>query len=129
MTFGMRLAAILAQARPELQSFHLVLDALAYLQVVARAYKTQVLVVIQPSKEMISLFSHDETTPDPSHALRQALAQRGLESLDLTPMFWQWTSTGEQLFFTAKRYPNAQGQALIAPEAVRHLGTVAQGTQ
>jgi hypothetical protein len=124
-----RLAAILAQARPERQSFHLVLDALAYLQVVARAYGTQVLVVIQPSKEMTYLFPHSEATPDPTHALRLALAQRGVESLDLTPVFRQWASTGEQLFFTANRYPNDQGQALIAQEVVRHLATVAQGSQ
>jgi hypothetical protein len=124
-----RLAAILAQARPERQSFHLVLDALAYLQVVARAYGTRVLVLIQPSKEMTYLLPHDEATPDPNRALRQALAQRGVESLDLTPIFRQWASTGEQLFFTANRYPNAQGQALIAQEVVRHLATVAQGAQ
>ena len=123
------MAAILTQARPELQSFHLVLDALAYLQVVARAYGTQVLVVIQPSKEMAYLLPHDEATPDPSRALRQALVQRGVESLDLTPIFRQWASTGEQLFFTANRYPNAQGQALMAQEVVRHLATVAQGAQ
>jgi hypothetical protein len=120
-----RLAAIRAQAQPERRGFHLVLDALAYLQVVARAYGTQVLVVIQPSKEITYLFPHDEAPPDPSRALRQALAQRGVESLDLTPVFRQWAYTGEPLFFTANRYPNAQGHALIAQEVVRHL-TAAQ---
>jgi hypothetical protein len=124
-----RLAAMRAQARPEQQSFHLVLDALAYLQVVARAYGTQVLVVIQPSKEMTYLSPRDEATPGPSHALRQALAERGVESLDLTPVFRQWAATGEPLFFTANRYPNAQGQALIAQEVIQRLATVAQGTQ
>jgi hypothetical protein len=124
-----RLAAILAQARPEQQSFHLVLDALAYLQVVARAYGTQVLVVIQPSKEMTYLSANDAATPDPSRALRQALAERGVESLDLTPIFQQWAATGEPLFFTANRYPNAEGQALIAQEVVQHLATVAQEAQ
>ena len=121
-----RLAAILAQARPERQAFHLVLDALAYLQVVARAYGTQVLVVIQPSKEMTYLLPHDEAAPDPSRALRQALAQRGIASIDLTPIFRQRASTGEPLFFPANRYPNAQGQALIAQEVVRHLTAAAQ---
>ena len=121
-----RLAAIRAQAQPERRGFHLVLDALAYLQVVARAYGTQVLVVIQPSKEMTYLFPHDEASPDPSRALRQALAQRGVESLDLTPVFRQWAVAGEPLFFTAHRYPNAQGHALIAQEVVRHLTAAAQ---
>jgi hypothetical protein len=121
-----RLAAILAQSRPERRGFHLVLDALAYLQVVARAYGTQVLVVIQPSKEMTYLFPHDEAAPDPSRALRQALAQRGIAAIDLTPVFRQWASTGEPLFFTANRYPSAQGYALIAQEVVRHLTTTAQ---
>src|SRR5262245_11004913 len=89
-----RLAAILAQAQPERPGFQLVLDALAYLQVVARAYEAQLLVVIQPSKEMTYLLHHDETAPAPSRALRQALEQRGVESLDLTPIFQQWASTG-----------------------------------
>jgi len=131
------LAAILAQAQPERPGFQLVLDALAYLQVVARAYEAQLLVVIQPSKEMTYLLHHDETAPDPSRALRQALEQHGVESLDLTPNFQQWASTGEPLFFTANRYPNAQGQALnrypnaqgqalIAQEVVRHLTAAAQ---
>jgi hypothetical protein len=121
-----RLAAIFAQAQPERPGFQLVLDALAYLQVVARAYEAQLLVVIQPSKEMTYLLHHDEMAPDPSRALRQALEQHGVESLDLTPIFQQWASTGEPLFFTANRYPNAQGQALIAQEVVRHLTAAAQ---
>jgi acetyltransferase AlgX (SGNH hydrolase-like protein) len=124
-----RLAAVLAQSRPEQPGFHLILDALAYLQVVARAYGTQVLVVIQPSKEMTYLFpndANDEATPDPTQALQQALTQHGIASLDLTPIFRQWASSGEPLFFTANRYPNAQGQALIAQEVVRYLSTTAQ---
>jgi hypothetical protein len=121
-----RLAAILAQARPERWGFHLVLDALAYLQAIARAYGTQVLVVIQPSKEMTYLLPFDEATPNLSRALRQALTQRGIASLDLTPVFRQWAATGEQLFFAASRYPNAQGHALIAQEVARHLTSAAQ---
>jgi hypothetical protein len=92
----------------------------------ARAYGTQVLVVIQPSKEMTYLLPPDEAMPDPSRALRQALAQRGIASLDLTSVFRQSASTGEPLFFTANRYPNAQGQGLIAQEVVRHLTAAAQ---
>jgi hypothetical protein len=121
-----RLAAVLAQARPERRGFHLVLDALAYLQAVARAYGTQVLVVIQPSKEMTYLFPNDEATPGPTRALQQALTQRGIASLDLTPVFRHWASSGEPLFFTANRYPNAQGHALIAQEVGRHLSAAAQ---
>jgi hypothetical protein len=121
-----RLAAILAQARPERRGFHLVLDALAYLQVVARAYGTQVLVVVQPSKEMTYLLPRDEATAGPTRALQQALTQRGIASLDLTPAFRQWASSGEPLFFPANRYPNTLGQALIAQEVVRHLSAAAQ---
>jgi hypothetical protein len=120
------LAALLAQARPEQRGFHLVLDALAYLQAIARAYGTKVLVVIQPSKEMTYLLPRDEATPAPSRAVRQALAQRGIASLDLTPIFRQWAATGEPLFFPANRYPNAQGHARIAHEVVRHLTSAAQ---
>jgi acetyltransferase AlgX (SGNH hydrolase-like protein) len=121
-----RLAAILAQARPERRVFSLVLDALTYLQVVARAYGTQVLVVIQPSKEMTYLSSPDEAAPDPSGALQQALAQRGIASIDLTPVFRQWAAKEEPLFFAANRYPNAQGHTLIAQEVLRHLAVAAQ---
>jgi hypothetical protein len=75
---------------------------------------------------MTYLLPLDEAAPDPSHALRQALAQHGIASIDLTPVFRQWASTGEPLFFTANRYPNAQGHALIAQELVRHLTAAAQ---
>jgi hypothetical protein len=121
-----RLAAVLTQAQPEQRAFHLVLDALAYLQVVARAYGTQVLVVIQPSKETTYLTPPDATAPDPSRALRQALAQRGIASLDLTAVFRQEATKGEALFFAANRYPNAQGQALIAHSVTQHLAASAQ---
>ena len=45
-----RLAAIRAQAQPERRGFHLVLNALAYLQVVARAYGTQVSLLSDPAE-------------------------------------------------------------------------------
>jgi acetyltransferase AlgX (SGNH hydrolase-like protein) len=121
-----RLAALLTEARPGRRGFHLVLEALAYLQVVARAHGTQVLVVILPSKEMTYLFPHDEAAHDPSRALRQALEQRGIAAIDLTPVFRQWASTGEPLFFIANRYPNAQGHALIAQEVAHQLTAAAQ---
>jgi hypothetical protein len=121
-----RLAAVLTQAQPEQRAFHLVLDALAYLQVVARAYGTQVLVVIQPSKETTYLASRDAAVPDPSRALRQALAQRGITALDLTAGFRQEASKGEPLFFVANRYPNARGQAFIAQAVAQQLTAAAQ---
>src|SRR6266540_2764702 len=121
-----RLAAVLTQAQPEQRAFRLVLDALTYLQAVARAYGTQVLVVIQPSKEITYFTLRDAAAPDPSQALRQALAQRGIASLDLTAVFRQEASKGEPLFFAANRYPNAQGQALIAHSVTQHLAASAQ---
>jgi len=121
-----RLAAVFAQTQPDRRAFHLVLDALAYLQVVARASGTHVLVVIQPSKEAIYLPTLDKTAPDPSRGVRQALAQRGIESIDLTPVLQQWASKGEALFLAAHRYPNAQGHAFIARALIRHLAASAQ---
>src|SRR5256885_14885702 len=75
---------------------------------------------------MTYLLPLDEATPDLSRALRQALAQRGIASIDLTPVFRQWTATGEPLFFTTNRYSNVRGHALIAQEVVRHLTATAQ---
>jgi hypothetical protein len=115
------LAAVLAQAQPEQRTFHLVLDALTYLHVVAQAYGTQILVVIQPSKETTYLVEGKQVAPDPSRAMREALAQRGIASLDLLPVFQQWASKGEPLFFATNRYPNAQGHALIAHAVTQHL--------
>ena len=67
--------------------------------------------MIQPSKEITYLSPLAEAAPDPSRALLQALAQRGIASLDLTSVLRQEASKGEPLFLAANRYPNAQGRA------------------
>jgi hypothetical protein len=121
-----RLAATFAQAQPDRHALHLVLDALRYVQIVARASGAQVLVVLQPSKEAVYLPTVNAAVLDLASVVRQALAQHGIASLDLTPVLQQWAAKGEALFFAANRYPNHQGHTRMAQAVVRHLADAAQ---
>ena len=121
-----RLATALAQAQPNQRGFALALEALAYLQVIARAYGTQVIVVSLPSKEEIYLPLLGEPVLDLGRAFREALVQRGLTVLDLVPVFRHWAAKGEALFFTTSRLPNPQGHAVIARSVSHHLAVSVQ---
>lgn len=116
-----RLDTILSQAQPGQHAFTLVFEALAYLQVIARAYETQVIVVCLPSKEEIYLPASGASPVDPGRPLREALQQRGMVTLDLAPPLRQEGAKGQVLFYPASRYFNAQGQALIAHHVLQHL--------
>ncbi len=116
-----RLDTILSLAQPGQREFALVCEALAYLQVIARAYETQVVVVCLPSKEGIYLPVHGTIPVDSGRPLREALQQRGIATLDLAPLLRQESAKGQALFYPASRYFNEQGQALIARHVLQHL--------
>ncbi|MGE3539831.1 MAG: hypothetical protein AB7N91_20665 [Candidatus Tectimicrobiota bacterium] len=120
-----RFQAVLAQTQPEHEAVGRVLDALAYLQVIARAYGTQVIVVFLPSKEEVYLSPRGETPLDPGRALREGVQQRGMITLDLAPLLRQWGTKGEPLFYAVSPYLNEQGHALVARAVLQHLASVA----
>lgn len=118
-----RLKAVSAMAQPGQPAFSLVLEALAYMQVMAQAHGTQMVVVYLPSKEEI----YPGVSPgDHGRALQEALAQRGITTLDLVPPFRQWRVKGEPLFLPVSAYLNAQGHALVAHQVLQYLATMAQ---
>jgi hypothetical protein len=121
-----RLDATMAQAQPGQEPFTRVVEALAYLQVIARAYGTHVVVVFLPSKEEIYLPLRGAPVLDPGEPLREALAQRGIATLDLGPPFRQLAAKAEPFFFATSRYLNARGHILVARHVLQHLTDFAQ---
>jgi hypothetical protein len=75
--------------------------------------------VLQPSKEEVYLSLRNPIPEDPARPLREALQQRGIEYLDLGPIFCERAAAGQRLFFEVDGHPNAVGYALIA-ESVLH---------
>ena len=120
-----RLDAVMTRAQPDQRGFALALEALAYLQVITRAYGTSLVVVFVPGKEEIYLPRREGPVPDPGQALREALAQRGITCVDLAPVFRQKMTRSEPLFLRARDFPNATGAALIATQVIHHLTTAA----
>jgi hypothetical protein len=119
--FPDQLEATSVKAHPDQHAFHLVLRALQRLHVLAQEQGASILVVFQPSKEetYLPLLSH--TVPDLQHPLQEALAQRGIAMLDLTPVFRHRAALGARLFFPVNASPNTQGHLLIARRVFRHL--------
>jgi hypothetical protein len=108
--FAVKSAAAVSGTR----SFQLVLEALRGIHALAARDGSRVLVVFEPGKEEVYLPLGDESTPDPTRALREALARLGIDYLDLGPPFRRRAAAGERLFFPIDRHPNAAGYAAIA---------------
>ena len=79
------------------------------------------LVVVYPLKEDAYLPLLGIHLADLTAALRQALADRSIETLDLTPAFRRRAAAGEALFFRWDSHPNRQGHALIEREVMTWL--------
>jgi hypothetical protein len=108
-------------AQPGRREFQLVLDALRQIHGVAARQGTRVLMILLPGKEEVYLPLLDETTADPTRALRSALDEIGIEYLDLGPAFREHAASGEQLFLEVDGHPNRAGQALIARLVLEHV--------
>jgi hypothetical protein len=116
-----RLRETAAMAQSYSSQFHLVLEALTRLHSRAIECGTHVLVIFQPSKEEVYLPLLGESTPDPEAPIREALDSRGIDFLDLTPVFRQQARDGQRLFFEIDGHPNRAGYRLIANEVLAHL--------
>jgi hypothetical protein len=108
--FAVKSAAAVSGTR----AFQLVLEALRGIHALAARDGSRVLVVFEPGKEEVYLPLGDESTPDPTRALREALARLGIDYLDLGPPFRRRAAAGERLFFPIDRHPNAAGYSAIA---------------
>lgn len=119
------LMSMLRALQPGQHAFTLILEALTYAQVIARAHGTQIVVVCLPSKEEVYLPLRHAPAVDPGRLVRDALAQRGITTLDLAPLLRQESAKGAQLFFPLSRYLNAQGHAFVARQVLQYLMSTA----
>jgi hypothetical protein len=115
------LASESKRARPGYHPFNIAITALQRLHSIARATGTDVLVVLQPSKEEVYLPLMGEPPPDLTGPLRVKLGEIGIPYLDLLPGFRSRAEKGEVLFFEADGHPNRRGYALIADLVLAHL--------
>ena len=109
------------EARPGYHTFNITVEALQRLHSIARANGTNVLIVLQPSKEEVYLPLLGEPAPDPGGPLRVTLGELGIPYLDLLPGFRSRADKGEVLFFEVDGHPNARGYALTAELVLAHL--------
>jgi lysophospholipase L1-like esterase len=115
------LAKMTAYIKPGNPIFERSLAALDRINAIATSHGTQVIVVLQPSKEETYLPLLDGTPADPGAPLRAALQARGIEYLDLLPVFREHAATGAKLFFELDGHPNAEGYRLTAEGILAHL--------
>lgn len=111
----------IAATLPDHDEFRLVLRTLRRLYSTAQSQDTNVLIVIQPSKEEVYLPMLGQAIPDLSVHLRAELKNSGIGYLDLTRIFRQRAARGDKLFFESDPHPNAAGYALIADSVLAYL--------
>ena len=109
------------EARPGDRPFDVAVDALQRLHSMAKANGTDVLIILQPSKEEVYLPPSGGPDPDPGRPLRVKLGELGVPYLDLLPGFRSHAAKGEVLFFEADGHPNVRGYALIAGLVLGYL--------
>jgi lysophospholipase L1-like esterase len=110
-----------SSAKPGRRPFRIMLESLERIRALASEHGTQVLTVLLPGKEEVHLPLLDGSTLDPTSALRAAMDQRGLEYVDLAPIFLAHAKAGEQLFYEVDGHPNPAGQSLIARVIEAHV--------
>jgi GDSL-like Lipase/Acylhydrolase family len=115
------LAQKTASIKPGNPVFELAVDALERINGIATSHGTRVIVILQPGKEETYLPLVDGTTTDPGAPLRAALEVRGIEYLNLLPVFREHAKAGANLFFEIDGHPNLKGYRLIAEEVLAHL--------
>lgn len=101
--------------------FEIVVASLERMHEIAMQDGTQMIVVFQPAKEEVYLPLLDGRAPDPGAPLRRALEDRGIEYIDLLPVFRRQALDGAKLFFEVDGHPNAAGYRLIADEIIDHI--------
>jgi lysophospholipase L1-like esterase len=109
--------------QPGHPAFDLSVQALERLYSITQANGTQILVILQPSKEEVylPLIGEASVDTDPGKALRAKLEALGIPYLDLLPEFRQRAAKGQALFFETDGHPNVRGYALIAELVLDHL--------
>ncbi len=95
--------------------------ALADIGVQARAHHTPVLAVLLPDAEDLARYS-ETYHPRVAPMVRDAVAEAGLDFLDLEPTFAPWQDREDEVRFGKLRHPNAKGYGLIASAVGEEVG-------
>jgi hypothetical protein len=114
------------RARPGSREFNIAVEALQEIDSIAAQNGTNLLIILQPSKEEVYLPFVGVPDADPGRPLRQALEESGISYLDLLPEFRSRAAEGEVLFFEVDGHPNARGYALTAELVLDHLKSNAE---
>jgi GDSL-like Lipase/Acylhydrolase family len=127
------IARMTANIEPDHPVFELVIGALERMHAIATSHGTQMIVVLQPGKEETYLpllngtnGDLDGATTDPGAPLRAALEERGIEYLDLLPVFREHAKVGAKLFYEIDGHPNLEGYRLIAEQVLAYFEAQAE---
>ena len=110
-----------ATAEPGHQGFDLTIQNTVSLHEKAKAGGSNAVVLIFPSKEEVYGQFLEDDLPDLSARVREELAARDIEYLDLGPAFRDRARDGYALFHVVDGHPNERGYALIAETVFAYL--------
>lgn len=110
-------------AEPTGATFQIVLKSIEAIHDAAAADGSRTLVVFQPSKEYVYMPFVGKPVRHAGKQLLDALAERNIDSLDLSPMYRRRAEAGDRLFFPNDGHPNELGYALTGravADYIRH---------
>lgn len=108
-------------AAPAGPLFQKVLESIEAIHDAAAAGGSRTLVVFQPGKEYVYLPFVGGSAVHPGKPLLEALEERQIDCLDLSPMFRRRAEAGDRLFFPNDGHPNELGYALTGHEVAGYI--------
>ncbi len=102
-------------------AFELVMTTIERASAVTREQGGHFVVLLMPTKEEVYLPRVGQPAPPLVANFKDALAQRGIDALDLTPALRAHAGDAAPLFYEIDGHPNANGYRLIARVIADHL--------
>jgi lysophospholipase L1-like esterase len=111
-------------AEPDHPAFELVMEAIAEAREQALAQGSRFVVLLMPTKEEVYLHLLGRSYPPLVDAFAAALAERGIDHLDLSLALRDAAGDGAPLYFEVDGHPNERGYAVIADAVIALLRDV-----
>jgi lysophospholipase L1-like esterase len=108
-------------AEPDHPAFELVMEAIAEAREQALAQGSRFVVLLMPTKEEVYLHLLGRSYPPLVDAFAGALAERGIDHLDLSLALRDAAGDGAPLYFEIDGHPNERGYAVIADAVIALL--------